>query len=390
MIDFELTGPQCELRDGIREFVTRSVIPFEKDARNTSHGPTDELRCELNSLARDAGFLVPHVSTEWGGMGLNHVDTAIAFEAAGYSPLGPVALHCAAPDEGNMNLLEKVATQAQKERWLTPFAKADIRSCFCMTEPNGAGSDPSGMLTTAKSDGDDFVINGRKWLITGAKGASFTIIMADVTENGDGPTGPTMFIADMDTPGIEIERILDTLDTSFTGGHGVVALNDVRVPKENVLGAVGEGFRYVQVRLAPARLTHCMRWLGGAIRAHDIALDYARTRHAFGKPIGEHEGVGFMLADNEIDLHQSRLMIWWTAHQLDHGSKGRHESSMAKTAVSEALFRVVDRCVQTLGGLGITHDTVVEQMFREIRSFRIYDGPSEVHRWAIAKRILKG
>lgn len=389
MIDFDLSEEQVQLRDGVRAFVENKVIPFEKDPRYTAHGPTEELRLELNALAKEAGFFVPHVDADWGGMGLNHVDVAIAFEAAGYSPLGPVALHCAAPDEGNMNLLQKVGTQAQNERWLAPFARGEIRSCFCMTEPDGAGSDPSGMKTTAVRDGDDFVINGRKWLITGADGASFTIIMADVTENGDGPTGATMFLADMDTPGIEIERILDTLDTSFTGGHAVINLNNVRVPQTDVLGAVGEGFRYVQVRLAPARLTHCMRWLGGATRAHDIATDYARRRHAFGKRIGDHEGVGFMIADNEIDLHQCRLMIWWVARELDKGSKGRHESSMAKTAVSEALFRVADRSVQILGGMGITHDTIVEQIFREVRSFRIYDGPSEVHRWAIARRILK-
>jgi acyl-CoA dehydrogenase len=389
MIDFSMTDEQKALSENIRQFVIDKIIPFEKDPRCTNHGPSDDLRIELNQLAKDAGFLAPHVGTKWGGMGLNHIDCAIAFEAAGYSTLGPIAMHCNAPDEGNMNLLEKVATEAQKERWLAPFARADIRSCFCMTEPDGAGSDPSGMKTTAIRDGDDFVINGRKWLITGAEGASFTIIMADVTQNGDDATGPTMFLADMDTDGISVERILDTLDTSFTGGHAVVALDNLRVPAENVLGAVGEAFRNVQVRLAPARLTHCMRWLGGATRAHDIALDYARKREAFGKPIGEHEGVGFMLADNEIDLKQSRLMIWWVAHELDNGSKGRHESSMAKTAVSEALFRVADRCVQVLGGMGITRDTVVEQMFREMRSFRIYDGPSEVHRWAIARRILR-
>jgi acyl-CoA dehydrogenase len=222
-------------------------------------------------------------------------------------------------------------------------------------------------------------------LITGANGAGFTIIMAVVPGQG-----ATMFLSDMDQPGIHIVRTLDSLDHSFTGGHAVVDFRDLRVPAENVLGAVGEGFRYVQVRLAPARLTHCMRWLGGATRAHEIAVDYARKRRAFGKAIGEHEGVGFKLADNEIDIQQCRLMIWWAASLLDQGSHGRHESSMVKTAVSEALFQVVDRCVQILGGLGVTGDTIVMQLFREIRSFRIYDGPSEVHRWAIARRILKG
>ena len=390
MIDFSPSPAQIELRERVRSFVTEKIIQYEKDPRNTAHGPTDDLRVELNDLARKEGLLAPQAAKEWGGMGLSHVDMAIAFEAAGYSPLGPIAMHCAAPDEGNMNLLEKVASEEQKQRWLKPFAKAKTRSCFCMTEPMGAGSDPSLILTKAVRDGDEFVISGTKWLITGAQGAAFAIIMADVEDGGGGPAGATMFVADMDSPGIAVSRVLDTLDSSFTGGHAVVTFDRLRVPRAHVLGAVGEGFHYVQVRLAPARLTHCMRWLGGAVRAHDIATDYARRRQAFGKPIGEHEGIGFMLADNEIELQQCRLMIWWVASLLDKGEKARHESSMAKTAVSEALFRVADRSVQVLGGMGVTRDTVVEQMFREIRSFRIYDGPSEVHRWAIARRLMKG
>ncbi|NKI15951.1 acyl-CoA dehydrogenase [Spongiibacter sp. KMU-166] len=388
-MNFDLTNEQLELQQRVKQFITEKIIPYEKDSRITSHGPTDELRIELNALAKEAGLFAPHVSKELGGMGLNHVDMAIAFEAAGYSPLGPIALHCAAPDEGNMNLLSKVGTTAQKERWLKPFAAGDIRSNFCMTEPGGAGADPSGMYTKATYDGDDFIVNGVKWLITGARGSSFTIIFCDVQAEGDKPGGPTMLISDMDQPGITISRDLESLDNSFTGGHSEITFNNLRIPAENVLGEVGEGFRYVQVRLAPARLTHCMRWLGAARRAHDIACDYARRRHAFGKPIGEHEGIGFMLADNEMELQQSQLMIWWTAAALDKGEKGRHESSMTKTLVSEAVFRIADRCVQVLGGSGVTKDTVVEWVFREARSFRIYDGPSEVHRWAIAKRILR-
>jgi len=388
MIDFTPTPEQAELKDRIETFVREKIIPFEKDPRCTAHGPTDELRIELNGLARDAGLFVPQLPTEWGGMGLDHVGTAIALEAAGYSPLGPIALHCAAPDEGNMNLLAKVATPEQQAEWLGPVASGETRSCFAMTEPGGAGADPT-LKATAVPDGDDFVINGKKWFITGAEGAGVMIIMADVPDGHGVTPGATMFLSKPDAPGIKMARPMDTLDSSFTGGHWEIHYQDLRVPAANVLGAVGEGFRYVQVRLAPARLTHCMRWLGGAKRAHDIAIGYAREREAFGKPIGEHEGVGFMLADNEMDLQQSRLLIWWAAHVLDQGSKGRHESSMAKTAVAEALFRVADRCVQILGGLGVAEDTVVAQMFREIRAFRIYDGPSEVHRWAIARRVLR-
>lgn len=389
MIDFQMTDEQKALQQRVKQFVIDKIIPFEKDPRLTSHGPTDELRIELNSLAREAGLFAPHVPSQWGGMGLDHMTCAIVFEAAGYSPLGPIAMHCAAPDEGNMNLLAKVATEAQQERWLKPFAAGEIRSNFCMTEPGGAGADPSGMLTKAHYDGDDFIVNGVKWLITGARGSAFTIIFCDVEAADGKPGGPTMLISDMDQPGIHIRRDLDTLDSSFTGGHAEVAFNNLRIPAENVLGEVGEGFRYVQVRLAPARLTHCMRWLGAARRSHDIACDYARNREAFGRPIGEHEGIGFMLADNEIDLQQSQLMVWWTAAALDKGKKGRHESSITKTSVSEAVFRIADRCVQVLGGMGVTQDTVVEWVFREARAFRIYDGPSEVHRWAIARRILR-
>ena len=198
-----------------------------------------------------------------------------------------------------------------------------------------------------------------------------------------------MFLAPMNALGIHIERVLDTLDRFMAGGHAVVRLDGLRVPESAVLGEVGAGFRYAQVRLAPARLTHCMRWLGAARRAHDVAIDYARQRTAFGKPLGEHEGVGFMLADNEMDIHQSRLVIWHTAWVLDQGRRGTHESSMAKVICSEAIWRVVDRSMQILGGLGITDDTIVARLFRDVRPFRIYDGPSEVHRWSIARRILR-
>ncbi|RJL05527.1 acyl-CoA dehydrogenase [Paracoccus aestuarii] len=389
MISFDLTPAQEELKRRVEGFTMDIVAPYEKDPRNTPHGPTDELRIELNRLAREAGLFAPHLPRRWGGMGFDHVTTAIVFEAAGLSPLGPIAMHCAAPDEGNMNLLDKVATEEQKERWLKPFAAGRIRSCFSMTEPWGAGADPSKMKTSAVYDGDDLVVHGVKWLITGARGAGFTIIFCHVEASEGRPGGPTMLISDMDAPGIELTRELDTLDSSFTNGHWEVTFAGLRVPIGNVLGQIGEGFRYVQVRLAPARLTHCMRWLGGAVRAHRIALDYARRREAFGRPIGQHGEIGAMLADNELELQQCRLMIWWAAKLLDKGDHARHESSMVKTMVSEALYRVADRCVQILGGMGVTSDTVVAQIFRETRAFRLYDGPSEVHKWAISRKILK-
>lgn len=387
MADFALTAREQDLKDRIGEFVRSKVIPFERDPRYGPHGPSDDLRRDLNALARDAGLLAPHVDPEWGGLGLGHQERAVAFEAAGYSMLGPIAIHCAAPDEGNMHLLEVVASEEQKKRFLAPLAAAETRSCFQMTEPSpGAGSDPSALRTSARRRGNHFVLEGRKWLITGAEGAGFAIVMADLKE-GDRSEGATMFLVDMDTPGMVLERQIDSIDSSFTGGHWEVRLDSVEVPAEQVLGEPGQGFRYAQVRLAPARLTHCMRWLGVAQRCQDIAIEYARERMAFGKPIAEHEGVGFMIADNEIDLTQSRLAIRHAAWLLDQGHHGRHETSMVKVLCSEALFRVADRCVQILGGRGLTADTVVERAFRDIRAFRIYDGPSEVHRWSIARRL---
>lgn len=384
MIDFSPTPEQEQLKSRVDAFIRERIMPLEGDPRQGPHGPGDDFRRELNALARDAGLLAPHVGREWGGLGLGHVSCAIVFEAAGYSPIGPLALNCSAPDEGNMHMLEVIATDAQKRRFLAPLAAGEARSCFAMTEPApGAGADPQALATEAAPDGAGYVINGRKWLITGADGAAFAIIMARA------PEGATMFLADMPATGIRIERILDTIDQGFAGGHAVLAFENLRVPRENVLGAVGEGYKYAQVRLAPARLTHCMRWLGAARRAHDIALGYAARRKAFGKTLGEHEGVGFMLADNELDLHQCRLAIWHCAWLLDQGHSAGSMSSMAKVACSEALFRVADRCVQILGGLGVTRDTVVERIFREIRAFRIYDGPSEVHRWALARRALR-
>jgi acyl-CoA dehydrogenase len=392
-MDFLISAELTDLRERTEAFVRDEMIPRERDPRLGRHGPSEEFRRELVALGRRVGLLSPHVGEEWGGLGLDHRGKAVVFEAAGYSPLGPIAMNCFAPDEANMHLLEQVADEGQKEQYLRPLATGDIRSCFMMTEPApGSGSDPSMLLTTARRVGNtgDFIIDGQKWLITGAVGAGFAIIMAKNDSDPLGPAGATMFLAPMDTQGIKIERVLDTLDQFMAGGHGAVSLEGVRVPETAVLGRVGEGFRYAQARLAPARLTHCMRWLGAARRAHDIATDYARTRTAFGKPLGEHEGVGFMLADNEMDLHACRMTIWHCAWLLDQGERARHESSMAKVICSEAIWRVVDRSMQILGGLGITDDTIVARLFREVRPFRIYDGPSEVHRWSIAQRVLRG
>jgi alkylation response protein AidB-like acyl-CoA dehydrogenase len=384
-MDFSLPPDLQELQQRTRTFIHDKIIPLEADSRQTPHGPTEEFRRELVALAAAEGLVAPHVGSEYGGLGLSHVGKAVVFEESGYSLLGPVAMHIFAPDEGNMHLLEAVASKEQNDRWLRPLASGATRSCFCMTEPApGAGSDPAALKTTARKDGNHYVINGEKWFITGADGAAFAIIMA---KEADG--NATMFLADMDTPGIEIVRNMDSLDHAFTGGHAVMRFNNVRIPATDILGEPGKGFRYAQVRLAPARLTHCMRWLGAARRAHQIATDYAQRRELFGSKLIGHEGVGFMLADNELDIRTSRLSIMHTAWTLDQGARGTTESSMSKVFVSEAVWRVVDRCVQVLGGQGVTSETLVARIFNEVRGFRIYDGPSEVHRWSLAKRIAR-
>lgn len=385
-MDFSLSNEQQDLQARVRQFIADEVIPLERDPRLTPHGPSESLRAELIARARAAQLLTLHAGRDYGGQGLSHVGKAIVFEEAGYSTLGPTALNIHAPDEGNMHLLEAVATPEQKERWLRPMADGRIRSCFAMTEPPpGAGADPSMLNTVAVRDGDAYVINGSKWFITGAYGAALAIIMARM-EDGSA----SMFLSPMDAPGITRVRQMDALDSCFVGGHAELRFSDLRVPADAVLGAIGQGFRYAQVRLAPARLTHCMRWLGQARRAHDCALAHARTRQAFGQTLGAHEGVSFMLADNAMDLHTARLHIWHTAWLLDQGQRCNFESSRAKVVCSEAQWRVVDRSVQILGGQGVTHDSIVARIFADMRAFRIYDGPSEVHRFSMGKKIVAG
>ncbi len=381
----EPTSARAEaIAQRVEDFVRNVVVPYEQDARCESHGPTDELTAELRQLARAAGVLTPHILPD--GSHLSQRETAVVLKRSGLSPLGPLAVNTASPEEGNMYLLGKVGSTEQKARFLQPLVEGRARSAFFMTEPaaeGGAGSDPSMMRTTARLDGNHWVINGRKAFITGAVGAAVGIVMAKSDD------GACMFVVDLPDPAIRVERILDTLDSSMPGGHAVVQIDDLRVPSDQMLGNSGDGFKYAQVRLSPARLSHCMRWHGAATRAQEIATSYVCKRHAFGKLLIDHEGVGFQLADNLIDLKQAELMIDWCADVLDSGSIGVAESSMAKIAVSEALFRVADRCVQVMGGTGITKDTIVEQVFREIRAFRIYDGPTEVHKWSLAKKIKR-
>ena len=374
----------------VEAFVRETIVPYERDPRRDHHGaPTDELVLEMRALAREAGVLTPHIMAD--GSHLTQRETAVVLIKSGLSPLGPLACNTMAPDEGNMYLIGHVGSPELKERFLTPLVEGKARSAFFMTEPaewGGAGSDPSMMKTTCRKDGNQWVINGRKTFITGAQGAKVGIVMA-ASDEEDTRGSACMFLVDLPDEAIRIDEVPNTIDTSMPGGHATLTIENLHVPATQMLGEPGEGFRYAQIRLSPARLSHCMRWLGGCIRAHEIAVDYACRREAFGKALIDHEGVGFMLAQNRILIQQCELMIDWCAGVLDSGSLGTIESSMAKVSVSEALMTIADNCVQVMGGTGVTERTIVEQMFREIRAFRIYDGPTEVHKWSLAKKIKR-
>ena len=374
-----------EIAIKVEKFVREVVIPYERDPRRDHHNcPTEELVVELRGKAREAGVLTPHILPD--GTHLSQRGTAQVLIKTGLSPLGPLACHTAAPDEGNMYLLGQVGSDFIKQKFLEPLVEGNVRSAFFMTEPaqeNGAGSDPSMMQTLCWKEGDEWVIRGRKAFITGADGAQVGIIMAKAEQ------GACMFLVELPHPAIQIEQVPRTIDSSMPGGHATLWMNDLRVPAQQMLGEPGEGFKYAQVRLSPARLSHCMRWYGACLRANEIATEYANQRKAFGQLLIDHEGCSFMLAENLIDLKQVELMIDWCASVLDQGELGTFESSMAKVSVSETLMRVADRCVQVMGGSGLTEQTIVEQVFREIRAFRIYDGPTEVHKWSIAKKIKR-
>jgi acyl-CoA dehydrogenase len=377
------------LAERVRTFVQDQVLPTEAEWLASGEPVDEKLRADLQARAREQGLLAPHVATRWGGLGLGHTDRAPVFAAAGYSLLGPLALNIAAPDEGNMHLLEQVATPEQQEAYLRPLAAGVIRSAFAMTEPApGAGSDPAALQTRARLVDGRWQLNGRKWFITGADGASVTIVMAR-TGGSDAEPEATMFLVPAGTVGMRIVRHMPTLDSAFAGGHCELEFTDCPVAPDAVLGEVGQGFRHAQVRLAPARLTHCMRWLGLAQRAQDIAADQVQRRSVFGAPLAEHGMIQQQLADSEIELEAARGLIDRAARALDAGQPARHETSVAKVFVAEAVVRIVDRSIQMCGGLGVCDDLPLAQFLREVRPFRIYDGPSEVHRMSIAKRVVR-
>lgn len=378
--------PELEaLRVRTREFIRTVVVPAEP-------GPnvrlSEELRATLMAAAKEAGVFAPHAPREYGGQGVPIEHWSAIFQEAGYSPIGPSVLNCMAPDEGNMHMLGIIATDAQKRRYLAPLAAGEISSCFAMTEPHpGAGSDPDALRTEAARVVGGWRINGHKRFISGAELADFAIVMAR-NEASDGvPAGATMLLVDMDNPGVRIGEQIHAIDRAIAGGHPHVHFENCFVPDDAVLGTPGEGFRYAQVRLGPARLTHCMRWLGLARRAQDIVLDRTNEREIFGHHISELGIAQEMLAQSVIDIETSDAIITKTAALLETDPKaGSALSSIAKVHCSEAIFRVIDRAIQLCGGDGVTDNLPLASYMNEVRPFRIYDGSNETHKWAISRR----
>lgn len=374
----------------VEKFIDDEVIPIETELlRDEREITMDEVQL-LRQKAKSEGLWAPTMPKELGGMGLNILEFTPVLEAAGRSLIGPLAIHCSAPDEGNMHMLHTFADEAQTEQYLRPLVEGRVFSAFSMTEPPpGAGSDPKMVQSKAYKDGDEWVINGHKWFTSNGEIADYFFIMAVTDPDVHPYAGTSIFIAPRDTAGINITRDVPTIGLKDFGGHVEIKYENVRLPNSAVLGELGKGFSIAQVRLAPARLTHCMRWTGIAQRALEIATQYASQREAFGKKLIEHQSVAFALADSEMELYYGRLMMQHAASLLVNGEQARSETSMAKVVISETVNRVIDRAIQICGASGISRDMPLSAWYESARAFRIYDGASEVHRMVTAREVVK-
>ena len=367
----------------LRRFIDDEVMPREdlKKAHDTDHNAA--LIAQLRKRAEDLGFGPPRTSVERGGLGLTWTECCSYFEEVGRSFLGPGALNCAPPGQPDVAVLDKLVTPSQRARYLEPLARGALRSCFAMTEPApGVGSDPRMLQASAKRDGEGWVLSAHKWFISGAMKADFAIVVARAE------AGVSWFLVDINTPGFRILRDVPTMEPFAQGGHAELELVDCRVGPDALVGEAGRGLEYAQMRLEGARLFHCMRFIGLASRAMQVAQEYCARRESFGERLSSHQMVQAMVADAHIDLYAARLMTRDVARRLDCGESIRHESSMAKVFVSEAVNQVADAAVQMTGALGISEDVPLSMILRQLRPFRIYDGASEVHRAAIAKRVF--
>jgi len=386
-MDFSLSPEVEDFRKRIRAFVEARLLPLESDPKSYDghENIALDLLEKLRGEARKQGLWALSMPKPRGGQGLNTVAMAACYEEMNRSIFGPVTFNAAAPDDGNMVVLNKVATEAQKDRWLQPIIEGRARSAIVMTEPHpGAGSDPAGMMrTTAKKEGGKWVVRGRKWFITGAAVARHFILVARTSD--DARKGLTAFLFDKDQPGWEIVRRIPIMGPEEHGGHCELAFDGLEIPDENRLMAVGDGLKVTQIRLGTARLTHCMRWLGMAKRALEIAGGYVGEREAFGEKLIDKESVQMRLGEAAMAIATGRLLVMHAAWKLDSGDFARKEVSMAKVAVADTLHQAVDTAIQLCGAKGYSKDTLLEWMYRYARQARLVDGASEVHSMVLAR-----
>ncbi|MDX6750978.1 acyl-CoA dehydrogenase family protein [Geminicoccaceae bacterium 1502E] len=391
-MDFTLAPGLEDLRRRVATFVDGEILPLEEDPASFGEGEQirEDLLARLRARVKSAGLWCPQMPRAIGGLDVGPVGMAVLYEEMGRSRFGPVAFNCAAPDDGNMWVLEKIGTEAQKERWLRPIVDGAVRSSIIMTEPApGSGSDPAGMmLTRAEKRGDRYVVRGRKWFITGAEGADHLILLARTSE--DPRRGLTAMLFHADQPGWRIVRRIPIMGPEEHGGHCELEFDGLEIPAENVLMGEGLGMKVTQIRLGMARLTHCMRWLGMARRALEICDPHVRERQAFGQVLAEKESVQGLLGEAAMQIETGRLLTMRAAVKIEAGERAQKEVSMAKIQVADALHRAVDTAIQLMGAKGYSKDTPLEWMYRYARQARLVDGASEVHRMVVARHLLQG
>lgn len=385
-MDFTLSPEIEDIRLRTRAFVEEHVLPLEAEPAN--YDAHENIRLDVlepvQARARKMGLWAPQAPKELGGMALPIAGWAAMYEEANRSIFGPLAFNCSAPDDGNMNLINRTGTPAQKEKWLRPIVDGRVRSAFVMTEPHpGGGSDPGMIMTRAERKGDKWIITGRKWFITGADGAEHFILVARTSD--DPRRGLTGFLYHRDQPGWRIVRRIPIMGPEEHGGHCELEFDGLEIPQENMLLGVGDGLKITQIRLGPARLTHCMRWLGLAKRCMEIAQDYTARREGFGIKLADRESVQIKLGEVAHQIQIGRLLTMHAAWKLDQGDRARKEVSMAKIHVADTLHNAADVAIQLNGARGYSKDTILEWIYRYARAARLVDGASEVHKMVLAR-----
>jgi len=389
-IDFSFPEEVQQVVARVRQFCNEVVRPAQEkiEASGESRDVLVEQIVHMRKLAREWGLWLPHMPEEYGGMGLGHVAMAAVSAEAAKTGFGPFAMNAQAPDEGNMHTLHHWATPEQKQKYLKPLCDGRIRSCFAMTEPEVAGSDPTLIQTKARLEGDEWVIDGHKWFISGARGARFAILIARTEDDPELPQAAnSAFLVDIPSEGWEVVRDIETMSGSHN--HCEIRIRGMRVPQANLLGGRGQGHLLGQYRLGPARLAHCMRWIGQAETALEMTIERALNRFAHGSLLAEKQGIQWMIADSTMELYQSKLMVLHAAYRIDRGLDFKSEVSMAKHFVANALNRIIDRAIQVHGALGYSQDTPLAKMATQARWARFADGADEVHQWRIAQRAIE-